>query len=115
MRLTKTNSGNWAKRVTVGSRHEAVAFFRTRAEAEAALRPGLVVVPVELTEKLFRRLYPNGDTGSIPIESIPSPLRADLVKAAYMLARPARGRQVMQHATAGECAAHGVTPGPCNL
>jgi hypothetical protein len=99
MQLTQTNGGNWAKRATVGSRWTSHGVYMTREAADhaAARRNGACVREIEAGEKLVVRLG------------------VKLGETCYMVATPAGGRQVMQHASAAECLAHGKTPGKCNL
>ena len=100
MQLTKTNGGNWAKQVGIGSGVTSLAIFTTLAEAEAALakyQPGVSIETCQAGAKLVERL-------GIPLGA-----------TCYMVGRAKKKRQVMQHASAAECAAAGRTPGPCNL
>lgn len=137
MRLTKTNGGNWAKQVRIGGGINGRAFFKTRAEANAAALPGEEVAAVVLGHKLAKRLYgvnewkwiPNaigpgstitpmlaGEAVNAPKELLPSGGGTmDEQFAAYMVGSARAGRMVMQHASAAECLTSGYTPGPCNL
>lgn len=102
MKLTKTNSGNYAKEVKIGSDFESFASFATRQEAELRLtmyRAGECEIrEFQASERIAKRL------AGVSIGQI-----------IYAVGAKKKQKTVMTHASAEECIAAGKTPGPCNL
>ena len=119
MKLSQTNSGNWAKEVeiTSGGRWHFCNNFATHEQAEKAAKiheakNRKVQITEESTsknqEKKQRKDARNweGQTYTGPVEG-----RVYFRLEAYF----GDSRRVMTHATAAECEAAGVKPGPMNI
>lgn len=118
MRLQKTRSGNWAKSATItgGGKWRFCGNFGTLKAAQAA---------AGVHERAGRRVQVTEETTSKSQYSKQRKLAKNYQGGVYvgpvvggkffrLEAYITRGREVMRHATAAECAAAGVWAGPMN-
>lgn len=136
MQLSRTNSGNWAKQVTItgGSKWRFVGNFATREQAEAAAAiqetkgRNASVTEKATSNSGAKKQYERAIATALN-EAVARGLRGDELRAVAAAIKPltigqayfrveayiAHSRQVMTHASAAECIAAGKKPGPCNL